>query len=263
MPRIRRHKRAPVKSERLGSRGLATRERLKAAARRVLDRKGYRQMTVADVTSEAGVAAGLFHRYFPDLRTLTLELVSEAIDEFADTAAIEQGVAPGDWMGRIRSHIALSVANHALRPGMVRAVNQLADESPAFRAQLRGFYQAQLELLSMQMPRLFPRAKLTPAESLLIVYALGGISEVVLRELYILRNPAFRDLKLSPEELTDWLALLFHRALFASDPPDGLGRAARLKALRREQPKRPRTAPATRGARPRRAQPSEAQGRSD
>lgn len=235
MPRIHGRKRAPVQSGRLGSRGLATRERLKAAARRVLERKGYRRMTVADVTREAGVAAGLFHRYFPDLQSLTVEILGEAIQELGDTAAIEKGVTRGDWLGRIHSHIAPSVANHARRPGLVRAMNQLADESPAFRARLRGFYQSQLELLAMQMPRLFPQAKLTPSESLLIAYALGGLSEVALRERYILRNPAFRDLALSPDELADWLAVLFYRALFAANPPHDRQRGARRLAMARRR----------------------------
>ncbi len=233
MPRIHRHKRSPVDSGRLGSRGRATRDRLKAAARRVLDRKGYSQMTVADVTREAGVAAGLFHRYFPDLQTLTVELAGEALEELADTTRIEHGITRGDWMGRIHSHVALSVAHHSRRPGLVRAMNQLAEESPAFRARLRGFYQSQLELLAAQMPRMFPEAKLTPAEALLLAYALGGISEVALWERYILRNPALRDLDLSPEEMADWLAVLFYRALFAVNPPrDGLCRAGRLRAVK-------------------------------
>lgn len=237
MPRIHRHKRAPVQSDQLGSRGLATRERLKAAARRVLDRKGYNQMTVADVTQEAGVAAGLFHRYFPDLRTLTVELLGEVIAELGDTASIERDVPPRDWMGRIRSHVVPSVANHALRPGLVRAMNQLAEEYPPFRARLRGFYQTQLELLSSQIPRLFPESDLTPAECLLLAYGLAGISEVALRERYIVRNPALRDVQLSPEEMTDWLAMLFYRALFAANPPaDRLPRAARLRAVKAPQP---------------------------
>jgi len=256
MPRIHRHKRAPVQSDRLGSRGLATRERLKAAARRVLDRKGYSQMTVADVTGEAGVATGLFHRYFPDLRTLTVELLSEVIDELGDTAKIEQGITPGDWMGRIRSHIVPSVANHALRPGLVRAMNQLADEYPPFRAQLRGFYQAQLELLSAQMPRLFPEAHLTSEESLLIAYALAGIGEAALRERYIVRNPALRSLKLSPEELADWLSVLFYRALFGANPPRGGARQTeRLLAVK--EPDRPRRLRSGRVSSLRRAQPPE------
>ncbi len=241
MPRIHRHKRAPVRSDQLGSRGLATRERLKAAARRVLDGKGYSQMTVADVTKEAGVAAGLFHRYFPDLRSLTVELLSEVMAELGDTERIEQGVDRGDWMGRIKSHIVPSVANHALRPGLVRAMNQLADEYPPFRAQLRSFYQAQLELLATQMPRLFPAAKLAPDESLLLAYALGGISEAALRERYIVRNPALRNVKLPPEELADWLAVLFYRALFGANPPvDRLNGAARLLAATRRKRSRVR-----------------------
>ena len=232
MPRSHRHKRAPVETGRLGSRGIATRDRLKAAARRVLDRKGYSQMTVADVTREAGVAAGLFHRYFPDLQTLTIELVSEVLDELADTARIESGVTRGDWMARIHSHVVPSVANHAQRPGLVRAMNQLADESPAFRARLRGFYQSQLELLAAHLPRLFPEANLSAAEALLLAYALGGISEVALRERYIRRNPALRELALSPEEMTAWLAGLFYRALFAANPPEGsLRHATRLLAV--------------------------------
>lgn len=248
MPRIHRHKRSPVHSARLGSRGRATRERLKAAARRVLDRKGYSQMTVADVTQEAGVAAGLFHRYFPDLRTLTVELLTEAMADLGNTTHIERGVSRGDWMGRIHAHIVPSVANHALRPGLVRAMHQLADEYPPFRAQMRGFYQAQLELLSTQMPRLFPEARLTSAEALLIAYALGGISEAALRERYILRNPAFRDLKLSPEEMADWLAVLFYRALFAANPPSGRPRRTeRLLAVKRPDPTRSK--PARRPAR--------------
>ncbi|MBP6105003.1 MAG: TetR/AcrR family transcriptional regulator [Steroidobacteraceae bacterium] len=236
MPRIHRHKRVPVQGDQLGSRGLATRKRLTAAARRVLDRKGYSQMTVADVTGEAGVAAGLFHRYFPDLRTLTQELLDEVMTELGDTDRIERGVTRGDWVGRIHSHIVPSVANHALRPGLVRAMNQLAEESPEFRARLRGFYQVQLELLSAQMPRLFPDARLTAAESLLLAYAIGGISEVALRELYILRNPALKNLDLKPDELADWLAALFYRALFAANPPpDRLPGAARLLSIKRRE----------------------------
>ncbi len=226
MARIHGRKRAPVRRARLGSRGRATRERLKAAARRMLERKGYSQLTVADVTQEAGVAAGLFHRYFPDLRTLATEILGEVLAELGDTARHEQGVARGDWMSRIRAHLLPSVANHALRPGLVRAMNQLADEYRPFRAQLRSFYQAQLELLSAQLPRLYRGAALAPSEALLLAYALGGISEAALRERYVLRNPALRDLSLTPEAMADWLAVLFYRALFAANPPGPLPRWA-------------------------------------
>jgi AcrR family transcriptional regulator len=243
MPRTHRRKRAPVSSQQLGNRGLATRERLKAAAGRVLARKSYNRMTVADVTREAGVAAGLFHRYFPDLQALTQELLQEVIDGLGNTAAIERGLERGDWMGRIHSHIAMSVANHAQQPGLVRAMNQLAEESPAFRSRLRTFYQSQLELLSTQLPRMFPASRLTAAEALLVVYALGGISEAVLRERYLLQNPVFRDLSLSPAELADWLAVLFYRALFAANPPpDPRRKAARLLALGAAKPRGSRPA---------------------
>jgi AcrR family transcriptional regulator len=237
-----------VPADQLGTRGKATRERLKAAARRVLERKGYHQMTVADVTGEAGVAVGLFHHYFPDLRSLAVEILDEVIEELGDTASIEKDVTPGDWMGRIQSHIVPSVTNHALRPGLVRAMNQVADEHPPFRSKLRGFYQAQMQLLSAQLPRLFPEAELAPGEALLIAYALAGIGEAALRERYILRNPALRDLKLSPEEFADWLSVLFYRALFAANPPDGSVRGAgKLLAIKNPGKKRRARSRAPRG----------------
>ena len=64
-----------------------------------------------------------------------------------------------------------------------------------------------------------------------------------LRERYILRHPAFRDLQLSPEELADWLATLFYRALFAANPPpDRERKSARLLAVKSPERARRRVA---------------------
>jgi AcrR family transcriptional regulator len=54
----------------LNPRGLKSRERLKQAARAVLNEQGYRSLRVQDVTARAGVASGLFYRYFHDLREI-------------------------------------------------------------------------------------------------------------------------------------------------------------------------------------------------
>ena len=62
----------------LNARGLRSRERLKAAARDVLNAQGYRNLRVQDITARAGVATGLFYRYFHDLR----EIVGEVARDF-------------------------------------------------------------------------------------------------------------------------------------------------------------------------------------
>ena len=76
-------------------RGEAARARLKEATGRVLERVGYRQMRVADVTREAGVATGLFHHYFPDLKTATIEVLRDFMTRFEDLESIERGVVKG------------------------------------------------------------------------------------------------------------------------------------------------------------------------
>ena len=82
------------------ARGEQARARLKEAAARVLERVGYRQMRVVDVTREAGVASGLFYHFFPDLKTLTIEVLQDFMQRFEAIEDIERGVAKGDWYGR-------------------------------------------------------------------------------------------------------------------------------------------------------------------
>ena len=58
----------------LNPRGLRSRERLKGAARELLNEQGFRSLRVQDVTERAGVATGLFYRYFHDLREIVAEI---------------------------------------------------------------------------------------------------------------------------------------------------------------------------------------------
>jgi len=54
-----------------------TRAKLIAAARRVFARHGYLNTKITDITAEAGVANGLFYRYFTDKNELLRELTAE------------------------------------------------------------------------------------------------------------------------------------------------------------------------------------------
>ena len=110
-------------------RGEAARARLKEATGRVLERVGYRQMRVADVTREAGVATGLFHHYFPDLKTATIEVLRDFMTRFEDLESIERGVVKGDWFGRSLAHNRLVVQSFARNPGIMRCMVQVGEQS--------------------------------------------------------------------------------------------------------------------------------------
>ena len=47
-------------------------------------------MAVEGVTKEAGVAAGLFYHYFKDLKSLTMEVLTDFVGESANIEAIEK-----------------------------------------------------------------------------------------------------------------------------------------------------------------------------
>lgn len=201
------------------ARGEQARARLKEAAARVLERVGYRQMRVVDVTLEAGVASGLFYHYFPDLKTLTIEVLQDFMQRFEAIEDIERGVAKGDWYGRMHAHNRAVVESYARSPGIMRCMVQLGDEQPEFGELWRASYHRRLELLARAMPRLFPDAKLSGAQAHLVTTMLGGIGEHLLSEYYIVRAPALREMELDEAEMTEWISVMFYRALFLENPP--------------------------------------------
>lgn len=216
------------------ARGEAARARLKEATARVLERLGYRQMRVADVTREAGVATGLFHHYFPDLKTATIEVLTDFMTRFEDLESIESGIAKGDWYGRSLAHNRLVVQSFARNPGTMRCMVQVGDEEPEFGEIWRASYYRRLELLVRAMPRLFPSAGLSDAEARLVTRILAGIGEHVLAEYYILKVPALRELDLDEEQMAEWITVMFHRALFLENPPPArLRHAVKLAEMRR------------------------------
>lgn len=201
------------------ARGEQARARLKEAAARVLERVGYRQMRVVDVTREAGVASGLFYHYFPDLNTLTIEVLQDFMQRFEAIEDIERGVAKGDWYARMHAHNRAVVESYARSPGIMRCMVQLGDEQPEFGELWRASYHRRLELLARAMPRLFPDAKLSGAQAHLVTTMLGGIGEHLLSEYYIVRAPALREMELDEAEMTEWISVMFYRALFLENPP--------------------------------------------
>ena len=216
------------------ARGEVARARLKEATARVLEREGYRQMRVTDVTREAGVATGLFHHYFPDLKTATIEVLRDFMTRFEDLEAIEREVEKGDWYGRSLAHNLLVVQSYCRFPGIMRCMVQVGDEVPEFGEIWRLSYFRRLELLVRAMPRLFPAAGLGDTEARLVTRILASIGEHLLTEYYIVKSPAVREIELDEEQMAEWVTVMFHRALFLENPPPArLRHAAKLAEMRR------------------------------
>ena len=185
----------------------------------MLERDGYHKMRIADVTREAGVAQGLFYHYFKDLKSMTLEVLTDFAQGYSDPRDIEKDVPRGDWYARIYAHNLLVVRSYARRPGIMRCLLQLADEEPEFSAMLRENYRQQLMWLVDLMPKLFPDVRFRKHQALMVVYSLAGIGEGLLREYFINNSRTLRAAELSVEQFSELLSTMFYRALFLQHPP--------------------------------------------
>lgn len=200
------------------ARGERARAGLKEAALAVLERDGYHKMRIADVTGEAGVAQGLFYHYFKDLKSLTLEVLTDYAMASNDPLEIEKNVSKGDWYARIYAHNLVVVRSYAKRPGVMRCLLQLADEDADFSGMLRENYRHQLMWLVDLMPKLFPNVRFRKHQAFMVVYSLAGIGEGLIREYFINGSKTLRAADLSVEQFAELLTTMFYRALFLRHP---------------------------------------------
>jgi len=204
----------------LSARGERARASLKEAALTVLERDGYHKMRIADVTGEAGVAQGLFYHYFKDLKSLTLEVLTDFAMASNDPLAVEKNVSRGDWYARIYAHNLVVVRSYARRPGVMRCLLQLADEDEVFSAMLRENYRNQLMWLVDLMPKLFPQVRFRKHQALMVVYSLAGIGEGLIREYFINGSRTLLAADLTVEQFAELLSTMFYRALFLQHPDE-------------------------------------------
>jgi AcrR family transcriptional regulator len=119
----------------MSPRGVATpdlRERLFAAAERVVERAGPGALTSRSVTTEAGCAKGLLHTHFAGLDEFVAEL---CLDRFARTAAKGQAMSRLAGQGTVAQN--LEAVAFALFDSGGLAISGLAMTRPAATLRIR------------------------------------------------------------------------------------------------------------------------------
>lgn len=206
----------------LSRRGELARNKLKKAATAVIERVDYNQMKVTDITKEAEVATGLFYHYFPDLKTLMLEVMTDFLQHFEDFKG-ESGIE-GDWYKRILSHARMLVDSYGRHPGIMRCLLFFSDQDPEFGELYRASTSRQITGLAKLLPKIFPDAEMSEQEALFVVYSLGGTMESLLREYYISKNSVLCASHYSCEQMAELLSVMFYRGLFLRHPcADSIG----------------------------------------
>lgn len=201
--------------EPVSARGQKRREQIKIAARQVLERTGYHAMKVTDVATESGIAAGLFYHYFPDLQTVTCEVLADFLEELSATPHPE----PEDRFDVIYIPTLVWAKAYEEHPGLMRCLVQIADEVPEFRALWNRHNSAWTARIAKGIVRRFPDGELSENFSLSIAYALGSMVDGLINEIYVHRNSDLRKAIKTPKDAAELLSSIWYRALYLENPP--------------------------------------------
>jgi len=205
-------------------RGNRTREHLKEATARVLERVGYRAMRLADIAAEANVTVSLFYHYFSSKADITHEILAELLDRNIAQTKISRPANRDPFDTIVNANI-VSVELYASAPGLMRCLLHFDEEATEFSKLYRRVSLDWNRRVAGDLARRCPGSSLTEEQRLMVAYSLGAMLDNFLFEMYVDRNPlllqAFRDTR----EVALFLAILWYRQIYLSNPPaEKLGR---------------------------------------
>ena len=202
----------PAKS--LQPRGLRSRDQIKSAARVVLNSKGFRNLRVQDVTERAGVASGLFYRYFRDLGEVVAEVCATFFDELIEqTGALADFSDPYDW---IYDNHRTVVTLFAKNPGILACLFGIAGHYPEFDA----IWKRNAHVWNLQVAKfLRTAAGFAPRSAERMGFVLGAMTEGVVYQELIRRTEDLAQLGRRPEDIAEVIAVMWYRTIFLRNPP--------------------------------------------
>jgi TetR/AcrR family transcriptional regulator, ethionamide resistance regulator len=198
----------------LNPRGLRSRERLKHAARELLNERGYRSLRVQDVTERAGVASGLFYRYFHDLREIVEEL---SRDFFAELMTeVDPGEASEHRYDWIFDNLANVVRRFAQNPGILACLFGLAGDYDEFDE----IWKENAHRWNLRVAAYLKREiGCDTAHARRMGFMLGAMTEGVVYQALIRKTADLVEMGGKPEDVADILAVMWYRAIYLEDPP--------------------------------------------
>lgn len=212
-----RIKRAAVRRNEL------TREKLKAAAVRLLESGGYHDIPISTFCEEAGLAKGTFYLHFADKE----DLVAQVLEEYAD---LQVKIMPSAE-GSKDAYAALIVLNSWFAEtfcenvGLHRSMMQLSETIPRI-TKIWGAFLKGLSGRYIDEIRRWSNTTLDPDFATFVTYCLWGMLDQALYAIYaVRRNPDFERLARNQSYLVQSITLFQHRALFLENPTASFDRS--------------------------------------
>lgn len=178
-------------------------------------------LTVATVTANAGLAHGTFYRYFPDIRAATENLIDAFSVFVRDRLA---GAREGETGSRERVHGATLAYTRLFRQNaaLMQCLLGMSGESPAFARSYQGlnrqWYARVAAAIARHRTAMSDDETASPSDFLPTAYALGGMIDEFLTQLYLRDDPALAHLADDEERVADLLTDLWYRGAYGTLP---------------------------------------------
>jgi len=175
-------------------------------------------LRVADIAAAAGLAHGTFYRYFTD-RAAAVEAAVAAFARFQRErlGAVQEG-APAS-RARVRAATLLYVRLFRANTGLMRCLMDLGRETTASRERFHALNRDWNGKVAAAIAQR-RRATESPEELLPTAYALGGMVDELLAQLYLRRDPALAALASDEIATADLLTELWCRGAYGVVPSE-------------------------------------------
>jgi TetR/AcrR family transcriptional regulator, ethionamide resistance regulator len=162
----------------------AARDRILAAAERLLRDRPYRELSVEDVMTEAGLSRTIFYRHFDGLPELMLSLFDTI------TQALMTQVQGAGGPGDTRAILAAAVDAYAEHGGLLRAIDEAARHDAEIEAAYRRVVDAFTAVIAGQIEDGMAAGRIRPGNAHELARALNPMNGNYLLET-LGRDPGF------------------------------------------------------------------------
>jgi AcrR family transcriptional regulator len=207
-------------------RGEIAREKLKKATAKLLEKKSYRDLTLADIVGAAKYNIATFYYYFKDKQSIVREVIQ---DLFPHDSLVPEyrrhSIALEELFTVIFETTRGQTVAYAQHPGLMRSIAQFADDEPELAEMIHRRDQLWTDLIAEDILSRFSSGGISPAFAHSLADMLNGAVKSFLTDLYVLKKPALTKAFRSEDEVARFLAIFWWRALFLANPdPTQLGR---------------------------------------
>jgi AcrR family transcriptional regulator len=187
------------------------------AALRVLDVKNIVDATVDDIVREADVARGTFYIYFKD-KFDVLKALGIREDERLFDDSHTQVTRPGHPYERLRLSLRNVISHWQQHANLYRSLAQMSLARPDFYATDRENRFRYIEKIRADLDSSIGRGRAHPIDPAVAAKALAAMMDRFCLLWFGMNEPPYDGANDDIEHITDHVALLWYRAIYAEDP---------------------------------------------